>query len=252
MNENVAKRLLDINDEFYQSFGQAFAETRRRLQPGVQRVLEERIRAGNWLDIGCGSGILGQRLAKSGFQGTYLGLDFSEPLLAEAKKGIESLPEHPGCKLEYAQANLLDRDWARAASGQTFDGVLAFAALHHIPGAENRLRLIREICGMLKPSGLFIHSEWQFHHSPKLAARVQPWQLAGLDDADVEPGDTLLDWRHHANSETNGNGLRYVHLFDKNELDSLSSSAGFAIIDEFESDGSTGNLGLYQVWRKIE
>jgi len=69
MEDRVAKKLLDINDKFYQSFGPAFAETRRRLQPGVERILDVHLHKGNWLDLGCGSGVLGQRLAQSGFQG---------------------------------------------------------------------------------------------------------------------------------------------------------------------------------------
>ena len=58
MKEEIIKKLLAINQEFYQSFGEAFAETRRRIQPGVKRVLAELIHDGDWLDLGCGSGAL--------------------------------------------------------------------------------------------------------------------------------------------------------------------------------------------------
>jgi len=250
MEDRVAKKLLDINDKFYQSFGPAFAETRRRLQPGVERILDVHLHKGNWLDLGCGSGVLGQRLAQSGFQGSYLGLDFSAPLLEEARKGAQAHAEVEECRLTYAQANLLEDAWVDQAAGQTFDGVLAFAALHHIPGAEKRRRLLEQVNDLLAPGGLFVHSEWQFQNSPKLMARVQSWSLVGLDERELEKGDTLLDWRHHTGGEKGEAGLRYVHLFDRGELAGLASGAGFEILEEFESDGKGGNLALYQVWRR--
>ncbi len=250
MNEAIIKQLLDINDRFYQRFGAAFAETRRRLQPGVQHVIEQWIKPGNWLDVGCGSGVLGQRLAQNGLQGSYLGLDFSAPLLAEASMGAEALKAHPGFDLSYRQTNLLDAHWTDSAANPPFDGILAFAVLHHLPGADSRKRLFDQFAGLLKPGGLFIHSEWQFQHNPKLMARVQPWSVVGLVDDDVEAGDTLLDWRHFTVGQSDEPGLRYVHLFTKPELFRLAHDAGFKLLEEFESDGVSGNLGLYQVLQK--
>ena len=62
---------------------------------------------------------------------------------------------------------------------------------------------------------MFIHSEWQFQHSPKMMSRVLPWATVGIDEAEVEEGDTLLDWRHAAAGQGDERGLRYVHLFSK-------------------------------------
>jgi 2-polyprenyl-3-methyl-5-hydroxy-6-metoxy-1,4-benzoquinol methylase len=252
MDESVSKKLLDINDKFYQSFGAAFAETRHRIQPGVQRIVEEWIKPGNWLDIGCGSGVLGQRLAQSGFQGSYLGLDFSEPLLAEARQGAANLPLHPGFELAYKPANLLMQNWSDGLQSKSYDGILAFAVFHHLPGVAKRKQIVEQIHSLLKPVSIFIHSEWQFDRNPKLAARVQPWSMAGLSDDDVEQGDYLLDWRHYIAGQTDEPGLRYVHLFTESELKELAASTGFKILDQFDSDGKTGNLGLYQVWQKTD
>ncbi|KAF0109967.1 MAG: hypothetical protein FD147_1939 [Chloroflexi bacterium] len=251
MKDEIIQRLSDINDRFYQSFGAAFAETRRRIQPGVQRIIESYIHNGDWLDIGCGSGALGQRLANSGIQGSYTGLDSSVPLLAEARTGAEGLGTHLGFSLHYAQVNLLDNAWTVLLNGKIFDGLLAFAVLHHLPGYDLRRRVIRQVASLLKPEGLFIHSEWQFHNSAKLMARVQSWSAVGLTEQDVEPADALLDWRHQVKGQTNEIGLRYVHLFSRDELADLAQQTGFSILEEFESDGAGGNLGLYQVWQKM-
>ncbi len=250
MRTDTIQTLLNINKEFYQSFGQAFAETRRRIQPGIARALEEYIRDGDWLDLGCGSGALSQAWVKRGLMGSYTGVDFSRALLEEASRGLSQEQLPGGLQIAFRQADLLDENWCAPFYDRQFDGLLAFAVLHHIPGKVNRERLVRQAAGLLRPGGLFIHSQWQFQHSPKLMARVQPWSLAGIDEADLEPGDTLLDWRHQAGGNAGATGLRYVHLFSREELVHLADQGGFEIVSEYSSDGAGEKLGLYQVWRK--
>jgi 2-polyprenyl-3-methyl-5-hydroxy-6-metoxy-1,4-benzoquinol methylase len=119
--------------------------------------------------------------------------------------------------------------------------VTAFAVLHHIPSRELRLGILQTVRQLLKPDGIFIHSNWQFLNSERLKARIQPWEAGS--SWDVDAGDYLLDWR------SGGEGLRYVHHFDEAELAELAQASRFDVIDTYYSDGETGNLGLYQVWR---
>jgi hypothetical protein len=93
--------------------------------------------------------------------------------------------------------------------------------------------------------GRFVHSNWQFLNSPKLKQRIQAWEKAGLSDSKVDVGDYLLDWR------SGGEGQRYVHHFDSKELAGLAKQTGFEVIDQFASDGKSGDLALYQTWVKI-
>ena len=86
-------------------------------------------------------------------------------------------------------------------------------------------------------------SNWQFLNSEKLKARIQPWEAVGLWESDVDPGDYLLDWR------SGGTGVRYVHHFSAAELSALARDAGFVIEETFHSDGTSGDLGLYQAWQ---
>jgi tRNA (uracil-5-)-methyltransferase TRM9 len=106
-----------------------------------------------------------------------------------------------------------------------------------------RLQVLKEVRRWLSPHGIFIHSNWQFLNSPRLAARCLPWEKAGLHNDQVDPGDYLLDWRQ------GGVGLRYVHHFDLAELTRLAEQSGFRILKSFSSDGAGGNLGIYQMWR---
>ena len=250
MDSLTFQRLLHLNQEFYQKFGLAFAATRRRIQPGVRRILAGLPVGGRLLDLGCGSGALALELDKLWITGSYLGLDFSAELLAEARSALHSATPG-GVDVRFAQADLTDADWVDLAAGHSVDVVLAFAVLHHLPDSTVRLRILRQVNELLPEGGVFIHSEWQFHNSAKLMARRVPWETVGIDESNLEPGDTLLDWRYALPGQPEQVGLRYVHLFTREELAELAAQAGFTVDSEFESDGDGSRLGLYQAWRKI-
>lgn len=251
VDKNIQAALIDLNQRFYQDFGRAFAATRRRIQPGVRRVLRSLPTGGQWLDLGCGSGALAREWALSSRSGSYLGVDFSPVLLDEARQAVAG-QEIPRLQIHFAPADLTDESWMTVLGAQPrFEGVLAFAVLHHLPGSEMRRRVLQQVRALLCPGGVFIHSEWQFQHSEKLLARRQPWEVIGISPQAVEPGDTLLDWRYAIPEQAEKSGLRYVHLFDRAELSALAGQTGFLIREEFESDGEGGRLGLYQVWTAV-
>jgi len=239
MNSSTATRLIEINQDFYTRFGDSFSATRHRLQPGVRRVLEKLKGDESILDLGCGNGELARELAKRGHRGSYLGVDFSLPLLREA----EAQPEGFSARFIVVDLTRLSEYLDQLSVIGTWSVVTAFAVLHHIPSNELRLNILRIVHQLLKGDGLFIHSNWQFLNSEKLKARIQPWEAAAVPGSKVDAGDYLLDWR------SGGEGLRYVHHFDEQELDELARASHFQIVDTFYSDGEGGKLGLYQVWK---
>jgi tRNA (uracil-5-)-methyltransferase TRM9 len=237
MNPSTAARLVEINRDFYTRFGDSFSATRHRIQPGVRRVLEMLNGDESILDLGCGNGELARELAKRGHRGSYLGVDFSLPLLRDA----ESIPA--GFSARFIQADLtqLSKNQWVVDSGK-WTVATAFAVLHHIPSAEIRRNILRTVRELLADRGKFILSNWQFLNSEKLKGRIQPWEDAAVQKSEVEAGDYLLDWR------SGGRGLRYVHHFSEAELSALAGASGFIVRDTFYSDGEGGNLGLYQIW----
>ena len=241
MDSGTATRLIEINRTFYTEFGASFSATRYRLQPGVRRILGMLKGNESILDLGCGNGEFARELAKRGHRGAYLGVDFSLPLLQDA----EMQPE--GFSARFMQMDLTKL----SASSDVLDieggwsVITAFAFFHHIPSHEVRLEMMRVVNHLMKKEGLFIHSNWQFLNSEKMRARILPWDAVDLSPLSVDSGDYLLDWR------SGGKGLRYVHHFDEIELGELARASHFKIIDSFESDGDTGNLGLYQVWTPV-
>lgn len=241
MDSTTAARLLEINREFYTKFGDSFSATRYRLQPGVRSVLGMLKRDESILDLGCGNGEFARALAKHGHRGSYLGVDFSLPLLRDAGSQAE------GFSARFMEVDLTQvsefSDRLAVAGGWAV--VTAFAVLHHIPSHELRMELLRVVKQLLKDDGLFIHSNWQFLNSEKLRGRIQPWEVASISAVDVDSGDYLLDWR------SSGKGLRYVHHFNERELGELASDSHFKAVNTFYSDGEAGNLGLYQVWQPV-
>jgi SAM-dependent methyltransferase len=219
------------------------------------------------LDLGCGNGQLAYELMKRGYRGEYTGLDFSENLLEKARERVAGSEN-----FHFIQANLAEGGWQknlsivesrknqtelkkdpgenalissqteRAAPKSLFTTILAFAALHHIPGWENRLHVMRTIRDLLRANGRFIHSNWQFLNSERLRNRIHQWGEIGIKNSEVDAGDYLLDWRR------GGFGLRYVHHFSEKELSNLAAESGFRAVESFYSDGVTGDLGLYQIW----
>ena len=252
MNASTMHQLIDLNRQFYQTFARQFSATRQRLQPGVWKILSSLPLSTRILDLGCGNGELWGELARGGFSGAYAGLDFSPELLEVARCGLpaEILPGGP--QAAFLQADLSDPNWEASLArlsrslSPPYDFVLAFALLHHLPGTSLREQVLKKVHLLLTPGGKFIHSNWQFLKSPRLRARIQPWEAAGLRAEEVEPGDYLLDWRQ------GGRGLRYAHHFSPEELAALAEETGFQILETFTSDGEGGELGLYQVWGKRE
>lgn len=236
MKTSIVQRLFDLNREFYDSFAGEFSVSRAKLQPGVVKTLEILKGLEPFLDVGCGNARVGFHLAKERDlnEGTfYVGVDFSKKLLSSLgppPKGVELLAVELG-----------ENKWADGLKGQfsPFKSAICLAVLHHLPGRESRLALLKKVKGLIAPEGRFILSVWQFLHVPSLAAKIRPWEEAGFSEEDMDRGDILMTWGQ------NDRGRRYVHHFEEGELQDLLREAGFAPLNSWRSDGRTGDLGLY-------
>jgi SAM-dependent methyltransferase len=249
MNSDTVRRLIELNFQFYQTFAHQFSDTRKQLQPGVQRIVRDLPDESILLDLGCGNGELGRTLARSGRRGAYVGLDFSKGMLETAITS-EISPTYPSGNDEskdfqviFLEIDISNTHWHEEIPHLPYNFVFAFAVLHHLPGYPMRLNTLCQVHKILNLDGYFIHSEWQFLNSPRLRKRILPWETIGLSVNLVDTGDYLLDWKQ------GGYGLRYVHHFAESELTQLADESGFHIDHTFLSDGKGHNLGLYQIWK---
>jgi len=243
MHPETREKLLAINRQFYERSASSFSLTRKKLQPGVKRLLAEVPPRTDILDLGCGNGNFALALAKTAYAGRYLGIDASEALITDARAALADVPSL--ASFQFFQADLTENEWAAELTGRVYPLITCFAVLHHIPGSLARADLLRSVSALLAPEGRLLLSVWQLFNNPRLEGHLLPWDSVEIDSADLEPGDCLMDWR--AGAWVN---QRYVHVFTPEELRALGWSAGLQLCDEFFSDGKTGNLALYQIWNK--
>ncbi len=243
MKSEIAAKLHSINFQFYQTFANPFSATRQKINPGVRSILNGILPDTRILDVGCGNGNFLHELARQGFGGSYIGLDFSPALLQQATYALSLISTNMQLA-RFLIVDISEAGWSKAIDEPLFDHILAFAVLHHLPGADRRRKFLLEISDLLVDLGQFSISVWQPTNSDRLKARIQSWEAAGIAEAEVDIGDYLLDWR------SGGSGLRYVHQFNPEELDELAALSGFSVESSWFSDGKEGNLGLYQIWKK--
>jgi tRNA (uracil-5-)-methyltransferase TRM9 len=238
MDEETVERLLALNREFYTAFAASFAASRPVSDPALTSILPYLPQRARVLDVGCGNGRLALLLAQERPGTTYVGVDTVPELIEFARVQTEQLTN---ISVEFHVVDVARAGWGGAISGTPFDCVVALAVLHHIPSFDLRVRLLREIGGLLKPDGYLLLSTWQFLDSARLRRKIVDWAEADVAEESLEPGDYLLDWKRE------GRGLRYCHLVDAAEVERLAARSGFCVRETFRAGGREGNLSLFAV-----
>jgi len=109
----------------------------------------------NFLDLGCGDGILGAAvLGEYPFAHGVL-VDFSEPMLEQAREGLK---EYVG-QLAFENLDYGDPAWVnRMQAHAPFDAIVSGFSIHHQPDFRKR-EVYEEIYSLLKPNGWFVNIE---------------------------------------------------------------------------------------------
>jgi tRNA (cmo5U34)-methyltransferase len=109
----------------------------------------------NFLDLGCGDGILGAAVLGGYPSVRGVLVDFSEPMLAQAH---EQLKEYAG-KLAFENLDYGDPAWVKRMQAHgPFDAVVSGYSIHHQPDARKR-PIYQEIYSLLQPGGWFVNIE---------------------------------------------------------------------------------------------
>jgi ubiquinone/menaquinone biosynthesis C-methylase UbiE len=138
VHNKVALKYEKIHDEIFNDVEQA------RLRDAVKQAIEAvTCGSGNLhaLDVGCGSGNLTRHLINSGV--ATVSADVSEKFLNLIERNFS----HTGLS---GTLEINGRDLANI-NNCTFDMVVTYSVLHHV---EDYLRLVREMCRVLKPGGV--------------------------------------------------------------------------------------------------
>lgn len=113
-----------------------------------------------FIDLGCGDGILGAAILGEYPSSRGVLVDFSAPMLEQAR---DQLKEYGG-QLEFLNLDYGEPAWvdavrpANAASDGMFDAIVSGYSIHHQPDARKR-PIYEEIFSLLRPGGWFINIE---------------------------------------------------------------------------------------------
>ena len=140
-----AERVRDHFEEQAGAFDALYNEDRlvqRTLRPGLHRRRElalDVVRsydAPTVLDVGCGSGRVGEGALEAGASG-YVGVDFSKPMLDLARRRLDRF----GSRVTLVEGDFLDAEVAGP-----FDVVLALGFFDYLPEPHLFTRRMRELC----------------------------------------------------------------------------------------------------------
>ncbi|MEZ4279597.1 MAG: class I SAM-dependent methyltransferase [Myxococcota bacterium] len=260
MDPRTRRQLLDINQAFYEAHAEAFDRSRgARPWPGWQRLVPllpadpadgaGRRPLGAVLDVGCGNARFACFLDQAGFAFRYTGVDANPALLAAARR---QLPEALAGSAELVLHDFL----ASGAPGEAlppgpFELVVLMGVLHHVPGADWRLALLRAAAARLASRGRLVLAVWQFEDDPREQRKRVDWPAAAtgggaaIDPAALEPGDALLRF-----GDDPGAPPRYCHSVRDAEFEAWPAALGLACAGDFRADGARGIANRYAVLRR--
>ena len=263
MEIQTAEMLNEMTTRFYATYAASFSATRANPWAGWERLAEELrpwlARLGlageapvRVLDAGGGNGRFERFLIRAFPQVAW------EFTVADncGELAAAALPD----KTSFLQADLVgalihggplpfgDGEFALAA---------AFGFAHHVPGAEARDRLMREMRRVTAPGGMLALSLWRFMDEGRLASKALAQTAERLDYLaqtgklpELEENDFLLGWQNATPAE---GAIRYCHGFSETDIDAIIARAsrdGALLRARFDADGRNGRMNTYLVFER--
>ncbi len=210
MKQEYANQILTQSRAGYEKITDDFSRTRGKFWDELSFVVDLIPEKARVLDVGCGNGrFLGVLDDK---EISYAGIDFSEGLIAIARDRYQKRPN-----TTFFVGDAL----ALPFSDHSFETVVSFAVLHHIPSCAYRVQFLREMARVVKPGSLIILTVWNVWHSkPRIILEHAFKKITGRSRLDF--GDAFLKFGKEKNA-------RYVHALSQRELSSLAREAGLTI-----------------------
>lgn len=185
----------------WDNIAQSWKTNRKNKIPIVEEFLAGK--KGKIIDFGCGTG----RNMNQSEKITYYGVDFSQEQLRYAEEYTAKNNIH--AELFCLDITKLDK---KTFKNEMFDYGLCIAAIHCVETQRKRKKTIEEFYRVLKPGAEALITVWN--------ARDKRFNHVN------HHGDIYLSW-----VENNNVYMRYYYLFDKDELATFLTKAGFKILE---------------------
>jgi len=237
MDKKYAEYLLVKTRQDYDKIAEEFSDSRAFLWKELA-FLEKYINPGEKiLDLGCGNGRLLGLLKDKKIE--YTGVDSSENLIRIAK---DKYKEENAKFLVVEALNLPFYE-------NSFNKVFCIAVLHHIPSDEFRLKFLEEAKRVLKPKGLLILTVWNLIGRESTFWFLFKYTILKIfEKSKLDKKDIFYPWK---NSEKKTVVQRYLHCFDKKELEKLTKKSGFHITESgYLSRGDIKKANIYLIAEK--
>jgi hypothetical protein len=123
--------------------------------------------------------------------------------------------------------------------------------LHHVPGRDWRLALLRAAADRLARGGILALAAWQFADRERFVRRTVDWRTAEhvldqpIDPDHLEAGDRLLRF-----GDNDAMPPRYCHQVADLEFEGWPEELGLEPLADFHADGAQGNLNRYWILRR--
>jgi len=209
MREKYANEIMEMSRQGYEDISSDFAATRKVFWEELH-FLGDYIKDGDRvLDIGCGNGrfleLIGDKNTK------YSGIDSSESFIKQARETYG----HFG---EFIHGDALSLPY----EDNSFDTIVSFGVLHHIPSKKLRKQFLSEAKRVLKKDGLMILTVWNLWND-RLTPVIKKYAVQKL------LGKSKLDFKDVLLPFGKKEEARYLHAFTKGEIKRLLKKSGFNI-----------------------
>ena len=144
--------------------------------PGMQRVLE----------LGIGTGLTAERILRIFPHAQYVGIDFSETMLAGAEERLK----------QYSHVQLQCGDYAHTEFPTNLDAVVSVIGIHHQETDDDKKRLFQKIYDSLSSQGIFVFGDLMTYKDPQTAALNDARHYHHLV-AHARDEQSLREWAHH-------------------------------------------------------
>jgi ubiquinone/menaquinone biosynthesis C-methylase UbiE len=147
-------QLSSVSEEFLEGMRGAIPMAAEQLAVMLRVVQAAQPQMRTFLDLGCGDGILAQALLAHYPQAKAVLMDFSEPMIAAARRKLADYPQTVFLTEDYG-----DSAWVQGLqSVGSLDAVVSGFSIHHQTDARKQA-IYREIYHLLKPGGVFVNIE---------------------------------------------------------------------------------------------